>query len=581
MTKYAKGETVMTITNKKFYILVIFLSSLLVACSGSSNKKSGAGAAAGAGTGGTEGTKDTNNGKKRKVDTSGKRRGSVTSAGSRKDIRSSSIGAVDETIAEASSGGISLSIDDTTYPFYLCTYTKEEDGQSFSYFYTAQELKAKEEDTSGAATESGSAGRCIPSHGSWKVSCQSCEASQKCTDTAWKTQVDIGEDSDPLMVAYNGVCADKIAFRKYAEKIYDNNKEAISEKIAEIEEKFLETAAAGEKEFFASTNNGLVFAQKTVEIEEAKIAEKSSCDYDTPAGAADIGGIVGAAIGGLVALGAAAAARQVLANRKKAAALDAEVEAGARVEAAEARVAAANKINTEAEAGADGSAKKLANAELKIAQADLVIEQAAGDEAKKQALKTKSDLVLDFGGAEEDNPQKKALVAEQKVATAKVKVADANGEDAKKTAVKELEAKQKAKVQADLEVAIDAAEGKPIKVVIVDPDGKSKTVRVTGIVDGNLEVKKGALQKVGDFFRGIGSRFSSKISINKPKPIDIAKVTAFTAPKITVPRLSQEELTEEGFNEKLQNFCLAVKNLETVVAAAETEPAETEPAASE
>ena len=234
------------------------------------------------------------------------KRGGSVSASSRKDIRSISIGAADETIAEASSGDISIIIDATTYPFYLCTYTKE-DGQSFSYFYTAYELEDKKVDPiSDTATESGSAGRCIPSHGSWNVSCQSCKASQECTDTAWETQVNIEEDSDPLMVAYKGMCADKIAFRKYAELIYDNNKEVISEKIADIEEKFLETAAAGEKEFFASTNNGLVFAQKTVEIEEANIAEKSSCDYNTPAGAADIGGIVGGAIGGLVALGASA-----------------------------------------------------------------------------------------------------------------------------------------------------------------------------------------------------------------------------------------------------------------------------------
>ena len=271
------------------------------------------------------------------------------------------------------------------------------------------------------------------------------------------------------------------------------------------------------------------------------------------------------------------------------------------------------------DSNATDDAKKLAVAEVAVAKADLEIAQAdseiarvADDDAdrieraltkKLAAVNEKVNALSQVDEAEDEaklseaeikvaEAEKKVVKAEKKVVTSEIGVVRRGGpvNEARLSKAKaELEAakleaeilnapgqgqlvlvsddidKQKAKVQADLRFALDkAGKGKSIEVELDD----GKKVKVTGIEGDILTVNKSA-SKVRALIRQIESRISVGGTKSPKAPdINIARVIAFTAPKIKF--LSQEELTEEGFNEKLQNFCLAVKNFETVVAAAET-----------
>ena len=162
---------------------------------------------------------------------------SVTSAIPRKDIGvNPDIKPKETTVKAIDPANVSIAVQDSD-DFSLCTFTAVDSGYEFSYFYTPEDFKTVAQ---GAATEDQVlANQCLPKVDTWKVRCQSCTSSQECSNTAQEQEVDVEKDSDDVTVAYKGMCAARIDFTKYVELIYDNNKEAILGRIAEIEETFL------------------------------------------------------------------------------------------------------------------------------------------------------------------------------------------------------------------------------------------------------------------------------------------------------------------------------------------------------
>ena len=240
------------------------------------------------------------------------------------------------------------------------------------------------------------------------------------------------------------------------------------------------------------------------------------------------------------------------------------VDAKAKVAALDGKVESVAKTN-------------LARAELEVAESDVKVVKAKNAldadpkntkklKNYKDALKAKSSVEISGG---EETLQNKVLKAEVKEAGAlfdyfnKESDSRADIESALTRAQVELD---EAKVQADLERAIGTKK-KPVEIKIIDQKGRKKTVKVSLLEDDKfkLEVKKS--RSFIDHLRSKLTSSNKKIEPTFIKSTDIRSV--INVPRVSISRLSQEELTEEGFSQKIHNFCLAVKEFEKAVEATE------------